>query len=164
MQIDPTILSTLDSIEWLKACGKESSLSREKYFRQVSSWSEADAAYDETWESIIEQQKNAITNILFTHYKEKYNQWNELLKVVSDEVSQRISLPLKETIEEIGLNPFYADAIFLDIRLYVIEITYAQDGCKIPIFFRNLFTTYQAGHFPCGWGGGTFPSGYLLYY
>ncbi|QDT30342.1 hypothetical protein Enr10x_57080 [Gimesia panareensis] len=164
MQIAPAIIESLDAIPWLKAGGKESSISTEKHLRQVQTWEEADEAYNEEWETIKELQQNSIARTLATQYREQFNQWNDLIVVVRQEVSQRVTPAITETIGAIGLNPFYANAVCRDIQLYVMEMTYAQYGCVVPIFFRNLFTVYNLGHFPCGWGGGSFPDGFLLYY
>lgn len=164
MQITPAIFESLDAIQWLNACGKESSLSSEKHLRQVQSWQEADNSYNEIWETIKERQQHSIAMTLATQYRDQFNQWNELIDVVRQEVSQRVAPAIAEVIEAIGLNPFYSSVICQDIQFYVMEIMYAQYGCVISIFFRNLFTIYSMGHFPCGWGGGSFPNGFLLYY
>lgn len=164
MQVDPSIFDSFDTIPWLKTGGKESSLSTEKFLRQVPSWADADAAYDEQWEAIKDQQQNAIAMTLSTQYPERFNHWNELFSVVRQEVFLRVVPTLTETVETIGLNPFYVNAISRDIQLYVMELTYAQDRCQVPIFFRNLFDIYSVGHFPCGWGGDDFPNGFVLYY
>jgi hypothetical protein len=164
MNVDPKLLESLNGIPWLQSCGADSVLSVEKYLRQVSSWAEADAVYDETWETIISHQKNAITTTLSRHYKADYQQWNQVMGQIRPEVQQRIGPWLQEAVGRAGIDVFYISVINADIDLYVMEMTYAQHGCVIPMFFRNLFNIYSAGHFPCGWGGGTFPDGYLLYY
>lgn len=64
----------------------------------------------------------------------------------------------------LGAEPFYRGAICRDVELYLMELTYAQAVGALPMFYRNLFTVYRAGHFPCGWGEGCFPEGFLLYY
>lgn len=164
MQVDPAIIDSLESIQWFNACGIESALSNENFLKQVGSWQDADDAYDEKWEKIIEQQQHLIATTLATHYQQQFNQWNMLFAVARYEVSQRVAPVVAKSIESIGLSPFYSNAICRDVQLYLMELTYAQQGCQVPIFFRNLFAIYRVGHFPCGWSGGAFPIGVLLYY
>jgi hypothetical protein len=164
IQIAPEILSSLETIDWLKACGRESSLSVEQGLRQVASWKEADSVYDERWELLVHNRKNEITSALCARYKDLYQQWNELIDSARQEVESRAKPVISRIIAELELKPFYTNIVCRDIQLYLMEMTYAQNRCKVPIFFRNLFQIYGVGHFPCGWGGGDFPVGFLYYY
>jgi hypothetical protein len=165
MQLVRSILDRLDTIPWLQRCGIAEPVQVPFDICQVESWPEVVASYTEEWAEMQQKRLSDLTRALARDHRDLYDRWwNELVRPVREELKARMPPQVAETFRVNGMSPFLLHVAESDITRAVVETSWAAARCKVPSFFRNLFTVYEAGHFPCGWDGGEYPNGFLVYY
>jgi hypothetical protein len=167
-QLDRTILDRLDTIPWLERCGILEAVPTRFGTCQVAAWPEAAAAYTDAYDSAKRDATSALTRYLAGKYREHYDQWwNVLAKGARDELNARMPERIKTIFHAPGMNPFFTNfpgIVKGDTQMAIVEMSWAAAGYKVPSYRRDLFAIYEAGHLPCGWDGGKFPDGFLVYY
>jgi hypothetical protein len=169
--LDAKFLAAVEAIPWFDACGKAIEVDSPFAVQPVASWTDAEAAcLDQAWEDATLEARNALT--VFLHHKEHHGLsclWRRSLKdwnKVTVEAKRRCVTPLAEKVwrpftQEHGLSVKLVHSLEWNVLAAIMEHEYGHlDGR--PTFFLHLLELYRAGHLPCGWTGGTYPSGKLL--
>lgn len=151
----------LFALRWFSECGKQTTMQMPFDCYQVSSWaqaSELSSAID--WENTTLEARNELTDSIRRDQSDQKQDWNEITKIAKSE----IVFPLTEKFwksfaAENGLGKPFIDCVQWDILAACMERAYER-----PQFFTVLLGVYSAGHFPCGWASGEYPSGHLLFW
>lgn len=169
--LDAKFLAAVEAIPWFAACGSPIEVDSPFAVQPVASWADAEAAcLVQAWEDATLETRNELTAFLQQHeptglsrlWRRGFKDWNE----VTVEAKQRCVTPLTERVwlpfvREHGLSVKLVHSLQWNVLAAIMEHEYAHLDDR-PTFFLHLLELYRAGHFPCGWSGGTYPSGKLL--
>ncbi|MCC2961003.1 hypothetical protein LK540_11270 [Massilia sp. IC2-278] len=117
-------------------------------------WTEAEASStSQVWEDATLEFSNSLTGHLHANAYADYQQWNSIV----DKAKHEVILPLEHDVwrpmvRRRGWDEKIVATLQWDILGALMENAFCDiQGC--PDFFQRLLTTYEAGHFPCGWEG-----------
>lgn len=158
--------SRIDSIRWFENVGKPFEFDLSMKAVSVSSWSEAiELCEDVVWENTTLEAQNQLTEWLALNAKESFQDWNSIVlehkKRTLEKLTEEKILPFLKSRD---LDSIIADCVAWDMLGALMENSYLdlKTGHK-NFFFLEIFSVYEAGHFPCGWHG-DFPDGRLSVY
>lgn len=141
-------------IEWFKNAGKPFDFDLSMKINSVNSWEEATSRFkDLSWENTTLEAQNQLTLWLHLNAKENYRDWNKIIiehktNTLNSLIEQKI-IPFQQTH---NLDVTFVNCVRWDILGALMENSYLKSGHK-AFFFLELFSIYEAGHFPCGWSG-----------
>lgn len=154
-----SFIEELFALPWFSRCGKIVAMELPFDFSQVSSCaqaSELSSAID--WENTTLEARNELTDSIRRNQSDQKDDWNEITKIAKAEIVFPLTEKYWKTFSaENGLGKPFIDCVQWDILAACMEHVY-----KRPQFFTELLGVYSAGHFPCGWASGEYPSGQLL--
>ena len=153
----------LRAIDWFANSGMPVTLDVTMPFHQLSCWDDAIKFCTslECENSQLEAQ-NQLTLWLHLQDREHYQEWNDRVrehkKKTLDPLIEQVIDPLlaKSVSEPAAVIP----SVQWDVLGALMENSYLGSG-HAALFFLELLTVYEAGHFPCGWRG-CWPQGELL--
>lgn len=161
---EDSFISELFAIDWFSRCGKGPFVSPLSGI-QVSSWSEAIKLSSATeWENTTLEARNDLTQFLHSNYLNLDRNWS----VITRQAKASVICPLTEQhwtpfAVQHGLGKNFLNCVQWDILAACMENAYRQcDG--LPSFFSEILNVYRAGHYPCGWSSGEYPSGHLSFW
>jgi hypothetical protein len=128
---------------------------------QVKSWKEALApSRVKKFDEVKLEARGDMTAELSNHHAERYNgRWNELTREIRPRVIGTFEARCTEFASKHGLSADLWNGTRWDILGACMECEYAD--IVEAGFYARLMDIYVAGHFPCGWTGGVYPSGQL---
>ena len=156
------VVSRVKAIEWFAHCGEPAAFDLTMSVETVRDWPQAMAACQTpSWEDIELEAQNQLTVELHSIARERYQQWNDIVRTFKDD----LLTPLSETVwqpfqERRGLPITLVHCVQWDILGALMENAYMGSNHG-AFFFLELLSVYEAGHFPCGWRG-EWPEGQLL--
>jgi hypothetical protein len=151
----------LRAIQWFAHCGQPFDFDLTMTTERVIDWPTAIAfCKDPAWENVELEAQNQLTLWLHAHDGTAYHKWNDIVldhkaSVLNPLIEQRI-IPFQMMH---GLDIALVHSVQWDILGALMENSYLSSGHK-AFFFLELFSVYEAGHFPCGWVG-EWPNGSL---
>lgn len=161
--LDPAFLSRLDSINWFNHCGQPLQVSVGMRVHQLVSLRLAVKAYHkQTWEDTTLEARNDLTLYLNRTSPKRYALWNDITDVAKAHMKEHLEPEGVRFQEKQKLDQAFVHSVQWDVFGAMMEYCYGD--LEPPWFFSDLLKVYEAGHFPCGWGGGEWPDGYLLVY
>lgn len=161
MTTDQLILHDMRSIPLLACCGRAASAALPFDAVQVASWDDALASYDEAWSAQKDRRYQDISLLLSQLDRHAFNStWSKT--VAGAKIA--ITVALQDRLGEHQVSEKVVKYIKSDLLGVLMEHTYFATNDGVPSFYRSLYVVYRVGHFPCGWAGGEFPAGHLLYY
>jgi hypothetical protein len=168
-KLDRTILDRLDEIPWLERCGIVEAVPAAFETCQVTSWEEVAAVSTDEWYRSKQERYNDVSRAVAAERRDLFDGpwWNVIATGARDELDARLTERLVKTFHADRMSPFFnriPGIVKGDNLFAIVEASWAAFGCKVPSFWRDLFTLYEAGHLPCGWDGGQYPNGFLVYY
>ena len=127
--------------------------------RCVNSWDEAINSVDnEESRSFRLARKNDLSTRLFKVNRQRFNDWNSIIRPVRAGVRPLVELNARPIPE---ITPGAVSAVVWDLMGACMELEYAD--LIDPGFFSQMAEFYVAGRFPCGWEG-LYPAGVLIVY
>lgn len=163
--LDESFINNVLAVDWFYSCGTPISEVYGVTVDAVGSWAESLAYWNsDELNDLHSKQRSRLQLHLINHHKNQHAIWNEMIHSVKRRLA---SSNLRKTLSPLtvhGFNEFHVDLIFSQLRLAIMESSYALVACRIPCFFRTFLRVYSVGHLPCGWVGGEFPHGRLIAY
>jgi hypothetical protein len=148
------LLKRLDDADWFAAVGRPLPEALQSSILAVASWDEAVACCSsDEWENFTLEQQNRLTMHLHEHARELYRRWNDLVRVVKEELHplvERKVLPAVARLASAHEPTPIRDSVQWDVLGACLELEYAD--VREPAFFCGLMGWYLVGRFPCGWG------------
>lgn len=151
-------LDKLDSVEWFANVGKRD----QSYANYLNSWDEAiEACSALEWENLTLEAANQLTAQIRVKSKERFNQWNAVLKIVKP-LSDAL---VRDKSEHIATSNKLPDSFLSCVRWDIFHLCMEAEYSDLvePGLFSSLSFYYFNGHFPCGFSG-VFPKGRFLIY
>jgi hypothetical protein len=158
-----TFIDSIVSAPLLQRCGVDDSIDIPFDACAIKSWADVASTLTEDWLSLQHDRRNDLTSTLSLAYRDLYREWNGLFSQIETMLQPVFNSNLENYFTMAGLGLPYFRTMIIDLKMATMEASYALAGCTIPNFFRTLAKVYLAGHFPCGWEGGEFPEGFLVY-
>jgi len=158
------LTDTIRNVPWFQTCGEGLKIRLSMPVEGVSSWPAAVKAIKrrDTGDARLEAH-NQLTEWLDRHAKEDFQKWNSITaKLKARIIEPFVSKPIKLFIEQHHLPIDVLHSVRWDILAALMENHYLPKG-HTNLFFLELLTIYQEGHYPCGWVG-DWPRGTLLVY
>jgi hypothetical protein len=153
----------LKAIDWFAHCGEPLKLDLTTPAEKLADWAEANKSCNgHQWKNTTLAAQNQLSGWLHVHAKAEFQKWNDhvaVFKALMKPISESIWEPYvrqhnldKDVISDLSWNVLGAmmENVYLD----------QQHHC---FFSLELFSVYEAGHFPCGWIG-EWPQRKLLVY
>jgi hypothetical protein len=166
MQVSEAMLNRIDRIDWFSRCGEPYTANISIPNKQVQTWRIAleQCKKDRSKEARIEA-RNWITAYLHQHHNEQYQEWNQITSSAKAQMAELIDASLQSALEKYRID----DLCILHATRWIVLAAMMEDAYRdlLPsqqIFFHDLLTVYEDGHFPCGWADDKWPSGTLLVY
>jgi hypothetical protein len=163
--IDPEILKRLEAIDWCAHCGESADFRLMADIQYIHTWADAQRGYEDAlWEYTTLEAQNTLTEHLHSKHPNRYrNEWNAIAATAREWFVVNIDPKLRSIMVQQGLTDLFIGDIRWNVLGTIMEYSFLD--CKPPVrFFRDLLTVYEAGHLPCGWAGGEWPTGWLLVY
>lgn len=160
--LDQSFLDSLNTIKWFNQCGEPLTLTVPLPVQPIATWGDAiDACSKPEWENTTLEASNILTAFLHQNARSRYQDWNKTVRIAKEHCIN----PLTETVwlpfsREHSLDITFIDCVRWDVLGAIMEHVYSNVRER-PTFFLHLLSFYKAGHFPCGWVGGTYPNGTL---
>lgn len=159
--MNPRTTATIEELEcanWFSAVGQFDL----EHVKILSTWDEAiDVCVRTAWRDITFEAKNLLTERIFKAGRERFNDWNNILKAIEPNVKDLVRRKIGKVAHDYDLPELFTKCVEWDIRMLLMESEYS-DVCQ-PGFFSALAFFYVKGHFPCGWEG-QHPQGRLIVY
>ena len=161
--LDPAFLSRLDSIDWFTHCGEPLQVPVNMRVHQLASLRLAVKAYQkQIWKDATLEARNDLTLSLNKVAPAHYHLWNDITDVAKLYMEERLEPQWVGFQERHGMDRSFVHSVQWSVLGAMMEHCYRH--LEPPRFFSNLLNIYEGGRFPCGWGGGEWPDGYLLVY
>ena len=163
MEIDPTIVCSLERVDWFAKCGQPFEAPIGISFRRIERMDEAfEMLTSVHWKSIKLEAQGDITGHLAKQRIDARMHWNRLIKEARDRLERSVIPKIRQHPITATAPASFVDAVSLDLVRILLESTYAR--FRPPLFFGHLRDCYAAGYLPCGWDGGfdEWPTGTLL--
>jgi hypothetical protein len=150
------------AIGWFTRCGTPPGLDLTMCYEAVGDWPEAVVTCGQLeWENAQLEAKNQLTFWLHHHAHAEYQEWNRRVNDFKAAVIEPVVRDgLGPVVHRRGLSEGVIQCVRLDLLGVLMEAAYLHTGHHC-LFFHELLTVYEAGHFPCGWRG-DWPGGVLL--
>jgi hypothetical protein len=160
--IEDNLKEIILAVNWLSHCGK---VLPENYFtfrsEQIFDWSEVNQRCgDIEWENATLEQSNNLSSFVERTNPREYENWNKIAKNAKFFFDQELKEKLISKASIYSQGKELVDSIEWDLIGFILESSYKK--LKPPIFYENLFSIYEAGHFPCGLTE-TWPSGSIIF-
>jgi hypothetical protein len=152
------------AIDWFARCGEQRNFDLTMEVERVNNWAEAmQELQSPAWDDAILEARNQLTLSLDRYNRERFEQWNEIVRPFKD----KITAPLTDNVWEPfrkrhGLDVKLVSCTRWNILSALMENAYF-DCNHGSFFFLELLTVYEAGHLACGWHG-QWPLGKLVIY
>lgn len=158
------LVSRIGGIKWFHNCGSPLIADLSMPTRELPSWQTAiEAAETIEWENTVLEAQNQLTLWLHRNARNHYQRWNDLVQQhTADLITPLIDECIRPIQEQLSLPKVVISSVQWDILGALMENCYLFLGHP-AVFFLELLTIYEAGHFPCGWDG-EWPRGTLLVY
>jgi hypothetical protein len=151
-------LKKLEDADWFSAVGN---IDTEAAI-VLHSWKEATESCSSTsWRDLLLEASNRYTEKLASRSKERWNQWNSVVREVKKITVPLVAAKTERVVGENRLPHTFQNVVNWDILHIVMESEYSD--VFPPGFFASQAYWYVRGHFPCGWSG-SFPEGKLIIY
>ena len=160
---EESFVQRMRSIPWLRNCGRPVSSAMPYPVAQTNSWLEAERLCSgREWSDIKSDHQSALSVFLHHNANRKFQRWNSIV----DEAKKTFILPMSEQqwqplLSASGVGKAALDSIQWDVLGMFVEHAYRNIPNR-PHHSLDLLPVYQAGHFPCGWRNGQWPSGTLV--
>lgn len=143
-------------------CGEPPGITLDMATRTIHSWESArEHVQSLEWENTTLEAGNALTSFLHDRHMNQYLEWNRLARQAREFFADSVLPQVTLFQSQYGFDERFVRAVCWDILSALMEDAYRV--CRPPVnFFRQLLTVYEAGHLPCGWDNGIWPSGELL--
>lgn len=163
MILNPHLMNRIEAIDWFAHCGEPLALPLHWKTRPVSSWEQAAHYYTHPkWELATLHAQNALTVHLHSFHPNRFaDEWNPVARAAKAFFAEKIESKIRRIQEQQGLEETFLQSVRYDL-LGVFQEDHFSD-CDLPLrFHSDLLVIYEAGHFPCGWGGKGWPHGWLF--
>lgn len=163
VSVDENYLKEIKAINWFSSCGKKSA---DGDHLHISSWNEAEEfLLTPEWEATTLEAGNNLSSFLNKNHHAEFQLWNKYAEKARIIFSSEVEPKIRSIQEKVGVSDVLIDCVNWDVTHAIIEHEFVLAGCEnIPLFFNKLITIYIAGHFPCGWVEGEWPTGKLAVY
>jgi hypothetical protein len=140
----------MNAYDWLAHCGQPVPTN---YFtfncKQIYDWVEVNQrCIDIEWENSTLEQSNKLSDFVERKSSRDYDNWNEYAKNAKAFFDSELKSALTQKAAVYFQGKEMVDAIGWDFVGFILESSYKK--LKPPAFYENLFSIYEAGHFPCG--------------
>jgi hypothetical protein len=151
-------LDQLDSVDWFVNVGKTD----QGEVEFVASWDAAiQSCSAPEWEDLTIEAANQLRNRIRERSRERFNQWNSVLKVVKPFSDALVRDKTADVVNSSELSERFLKCVRWDMFHLCMEAEYSD--IAEPAFFASLSFYYFNGHFPCGFSG-AFPQGRFVIY
>jgi hypothetical protein len=140
------LVARLDAAEWFSSVGQPLPGAVRSVIA-VSSWADAiECCGSNEWGNFVLEQQNLLTMHLHTHARDRYQDWNNIVRAIKGVTGPLVAKKLRAMDE----SKVIEGCVSWDILGACMEREYAD--IREPAFFCGLIHWYLSGRFPCGWG------------
>ncbi len=130
--------------------------------RRVLNWRRAEVHWNKRrWEDTHADAKNIVTIHLSMNHPQDYAFWNDLVDSAKEHMKDIFYPAVEAFAQQHDLARRFIANVEWDVLLAIMEAAYAD--CDLPTtFYLEPLKVYEAGHMPCGWEHGEWPTGTLI--
>jgi hypothetical protein len=158
------ILGEFEHLPWFENIGKDLSLEPEMQEKSVQCESlekALESMFSTDWANFKLEKRNEITAYLSVNFRERYNQWNEVVHEVTPYIYHVIGVN-SDHFEVFGDKTV---EVMKKVKLDLLDLcTVSEYEDLVDIeFFIFLTYWYSIGKLPCGWVGDPVNGKILVY-
>lgn len=152
------LLEKLRHVKWFSSVGLKDSIEAEV----LNSWKKAfTSGTSRRWDDFTDERSDDYRVELRAASLERFEQWNDTVRLVRPHVQSLVEEKVKESFETITYPENFVNTVRWDILFALMEQEFSD---VLPLgFYTKLAEWYLRGHFPCGWLG-DYPDGKLIVY
>jgi hypothetical protein len=155
------LLSELASVELYRAAGTAVDVPPQT--TRVADWGVAlDRKRLRIFENVKLEAQGDLTVELSNHHMARYRGWNALVREIRPRIIATFEARCTEFSSKHGLSGELWSNTRWDILGACMECEFSD--LVFVGFYDKLAKSYLAGHFPCGWTDGIYPTGQLEIY
>lgn len=169
MNLDPEIYQRFLETPWLRKCGTGPAImTADKSIIWLTSTEEAILNISSTgWVDAGTEAQGELTGYLArNHYNSYGGHWNRLARESRSILDSQVKPEIEKAIVISPVPISVLPQIMLDLNRIALFSVFHKQFKKIPDFFGQLASIYEAGFLPCGWKGdlNEWPKGHLVVY